>query len=123
MITLKDFLPAVHYRITEGSDFGWICYGPNAFALDSWDGDPDGVASSVIFDTKTQEVYEVQLVDYSQNKAWRVINPDFIPAYNNECNSRGHNRNEAWDDVEYTDVDESTFMSLLSEAFKDTEPT
>jgi hypothetical protein len=30
------------YRITEGSTYQWHCYGNNAYALDSWNGDQDG---------------------------------------------------------------------------------
>ena len=54
MITLKEWMEIVNYRITEGSDFTWSCYGDNAYCLDSWDGDQNGSSFTIIFDTKTQ---------------------------------------------------------------------
>lgn len=56
MITLKEFMELVDYRITEGSDYMWSCYGPNAHRLDSWNGDHDGHSVSIIFDTQSQNV-------------------------------------------------------------------
>ena len=41
MITLKEWMELVDYRITEGSDYCWSCYGPDAYSLDSWNGDQD----------------------------------------------------------------------------------
>ena len=34
MITLKDYLEAIDYRITGGSEYQWKCFGPNARYLD-----------------------------------------------------------------------------------------
>jgi len=42
MITLKQWMEVVNYRITEGSQFQWECYGSHAYTLDSWNGDIDG---------------------------------------------------------------------------------
>ena len=72
---LKDWMEIVEYRITEGSDYGWQCYGPNVHMLDSWNGEQDGHSFSVIFDTKNQTVYEVQAHDYTNQRAYRWINP------------------------------------------------
>ena len=52
MITLKEWMEIVDYRITEGSGYQWQCYGPNAYCLDSWNGEQDGHSLSIIFDTK-----------------------------------------------------------------------
>ena len=54
MITIKDFMETVDYRITEGSDFGWKCFGPNSYCLDSWSGEQDGYSIGITFDTKNQ---------------------------------------------------------------------
>ena len=56
MITMKEWMELVSYRITEGSDFGWQCYGSNVYQLDSWNGDQDGHSFSIIFDTRDQTV-------------------------------------------------------------------
>ena len=105
MITLKEWMELVNYRITEGSDYGWQCYGPDAHVLDSWNGDQNGHSFSVIFDTKTQEVYEVQAHDYVHNRAYRLINPAFKSDHDSEADERGISINEAWDDVNYIDLD------------------
>ena len=105
MISLKEWMELVEYRITEGSDYGWQCYGHDAHSLDSWDGEHDGVSFSIIFDTKTQVVYEVQAHDYTNNRAYRRINPDFLAAYTAEAEQRATWMSQAWDDVAYVDLE------------------
>ena len=105
MITLKEWMEVVGYRITEGCDYQWECYGPNAYTLDSWNGEQDGHSFSVYFDTKTQEVYEVQAHDYRNNRAYRLINPTFIDTHQEEARQRQIEFKEAWDDVNYIDLE------------------
>lgn len=105
MISLKQWMETVGYRITEGSDYGWQCYGPNAHMLDSWNGSQDGHSFTIVFDTKTQVVYEVQAHDYVHNRAYRIINPDYAKANKKEAKQRGVSRKEAWDDVNYVDLE------------------
>ena len=105
MISLKQWMEVVNYRITEGSNYGWQCYGPDAHMLDSWNGSQNGHSFTIIFDTKTQTVYEVQAHDYVHNRAYRVINPDYAKANKKEAKQRGVSRKEAWDDVDYVDLE------------------
>jgi hypothetical protein len=105
MIKLKEWMEIVDYRITEGSDYGWQCYGNNAHMLDSWNGEQDGHSFTVIFDTKTQTVYEVQAHDYVHNRAYRLINPEFKADHDQEADQRDVNLSEAWDDVDYIDLE------------------
>ena len=105
MISLKEWMELVDYRITEGSDYGWQCYGYDAHMLDSWNGDQNGHSFTVIFDTKNQTVYEVQAHDYVHNRAYRLINPEFKSAHEHERNGRGIEINNAWDNVDYIDLD------------------
>ena len=105
MITLKQWMEIVGYRITEGSEYQWECYGPNAHCLDSWNGDFDGHSFSVYFDTKTQEVYEVQAHDYRNQRAYRLINPEFAKKHKKEAKRREVDNKEAWDNVDYVDLD------------------
>ena len=106
MITLKEWMEVVGYRVTEGSDYGWQCYGSDAYCLDSWDGEQDGHSFSITFGQKTQTVYEVQIHDYRNQRAYRMINPDYTAAHSAEADSRTHhNSNEAWDDVNYVDLE------------------
>jgi hypothetical protein len=102
---MKEWMELVDYKITEGSDYNWSCYGPNAYTLDSWNGDHDGHSFSIVFDTKTQEVYEVSACDYTHNRAYRMINPAFQKKMRKEAKRRDVNKDEAWDDVNYVDLD------------------
>jgi hypothetical protein len=105
MITLKEWMEVVDYRITEGSSYGWGCYGSDAYCLDSWNGDQDGHSLSVTFDQRTQVVYEVQIHDYGHNRAYRMINPDYVKAHTAEAEHRNSDMEEAWEGVNYTDLD------------------
>lgn len=93
------------YKITEGSEYCWQCFGPNAYRLDSWNQEQDGHTVSIIFDTRTHVVYEAAAYDYQRNRAYRLINPDFKLAHDNEATERDVDINQAWDDVNYVDLD------------------
>ena len=102
---MKEWMELVGYRITEGSDYMWQCYGSNAYALDSWNGEQDGHSFTVIFDTRDQTVYEVQAHDYVHNRAYRMINEDFQKKNRKEAKKRDIDKDNAWDDVDYVDLD------------------
>ena len=107
MITIKEWMELVDYKITEGSEYGWGCYGPNSFTLDSWNGvhGKGGYSFSITFSTKSQKVYEVSMCDYTNDRAYRMINPKFQEKHRKEAEFRNVNLNEAWDDVDYVDLD------------------
>jgi hypothetical protein len=105
MITVKEWMELVDYRITEGSDYQWGCYGHDAHMLDSWNGEQDGHSFTIIFDTKNQTVYEAQAHDYVHNRAYRMINPDFKKKLKKEAKRRDVDKDMAWDDVNYTDLE------------------
>jgi len=105
MITMKEWMELVGYRITEGSDYGWQCYGSDVYMLDSWNGEQDGHSFTIIFDTKDQTVYEVQAHDYVHQRAYRMINPDFAKKHRKESKRRDISKDNAWDDVDYVDLD------------------
>jgi hypothetical protein len=107
MITIKEWMELVDYKITEGSEYGWGCYGPNSFTLDSWNGvhGNGGYSFSITFSTKSQKVYEVSMCDYTNDRAYRMINPKFQEKHRKEAEMRNVNLNEAWDDVDYVGLD------------------
>lgn len=113
---IQRWMETVSFRITEGCDYLWACYGKNAFMLSSWDGDQNGVSSNIIFDLKTQVVYELSVSDYAAEKAYRWINPQFIAKFITECKHRKIDKVEAWDHVEYVtlDVEEDFFNKLTA---------
>ena len=105
MINIKEWMELVDHRITEGSNYGWQCYGNNAYTLDSWNGDHEGYSFSIVFDTKDQTVYEVQVHDFMHQRAYRMIHPDFQKKMKKEAKRRDVNKDEAWDDVNYIDLE------------------
>lgn len=105
MITIKEFMEVCDYKITEGSEYCWECFGPNAYRLDSWNQDQEGHTVSIVFDTMTHVVYEATAYDYKRNHAYRLINPDYKFAHDDEASGRGVDINQAWDDVNYIDLD------------------
>ena len=107
MITMKEWMELVDYKITEGSDYGWECYGPNAYCLDSWNGvhGKGGFSFSVVFSTKSQKVYEVSMCDYTNDRAYRMINPKNVEKHSKEADTKSVLANQAWDDVDYVDLD------------------
>ena len=105
MITMKEWMELVDYRITEGSNYGWQCYGSNVYQMDSWNGNIDGHSFSIVFDTRDQTVYEVQAHDYVHNRAYRMINEDFLKKMKKEAKRRDVDKDEAWDDVNYIDLE------------------
>jgi len=112
MITIKDFMEVIDYKITEGSEYRWSCWGSNAHRLDSWDGDNDnGYSVGIVFDTKTQVVYEASVFDYKNSRAYRMLNPDFSQAYRTEAKNRNIDPSEATDEIQYIDLeDEEDFL-------------
>jgi len=108
MITLQEWMEVVDYRITEGSEFTWTCFGENSYTLSSWNQEHDGHSFAITFDTRTQEVYMVESCDYKHNRAYRIINPDWLDKYREYASDEiGEDaKDQAWDDVNYVDLEE-----------------
>ena len=88
-MTLKDWLEATDYRITEGSDFGWYCYGPNTYTLNYTAPGEDVNDASCVYSRDTQRVLEVTAYDAKRDKAYRWIDPEYKEAHDNESVKRG----------------------------------
>lgn len=111
MITIKDFMETVDYRITEGSDYCWDCFGPHAYRLDSWNGEHDGHTVGIVFDVKNQTVYQAEVHDYQHGRSYRWTNPDYIKAHGDEVDRR-QVVDTAYDDVKFIDLEvEDDFLS------------
>ncbi len=105
MITLKEFLEIVGHRITEGSEYGWVCFGPMAYTLDSWNGDNvNGHSLHVIFDTRSQEVYQVEAHDFKNARAYSYTNPNFKDVYDAEVEARGGDTD--YEDYKMTELED-----------------
>jgi hypothetical protein len=91
MINIKTFMELINYRITEGSE----CYTniPNLYSFTFWNGNHNGCSANIIFSTKDQTVYAVEVCDYKNNCAYRMID------------SRLDNDKEAWEGVNFIDLE------------------
>ena len=104
-MTLKDFLEAINYRITEGSRYYWDCY-PDAHQISAEIPLPDDSNyAEIIFSTVDQLVYEVTASDNVNGRYYRWINPDFREAYINEAKRKGFDPDTVFDDEQYTDLE------------------
>lgn len=105
MITVKEFMEVVDYRITEGSDYGWDCFGSHAYTLSSWNGEHDGHSFNIVFDTEHQTVYQVEAFDYAHNRAYRLMHPDCVEDYRKESSLRNIDPDEALDEIRFVDLE------------------
>jgi predicted HicB family RNase H-like nuclease len=104
MITLKQWMETVDYRITEGSEYTWDCFGDRAYSLDSWNGDQYGHTFHIVFDTVTQEVYLAEAHDYKNKRSYRLINTEYLQSFK-ECIGRHNDEDMAYDDVKFIDLE------------------
>lgn len=111
MITIKDFMEVVNYKITEGSDYLWTSFGHNAYRLDSWTGYLNGAGPEysigIIFDTKSQVVYQFEAHDYDKERSYRWTNPEFLEEFRKESNSKldEEHRDFAYDQVKFVELE------------------
>ncbi len=101
---ISDVMVAADYMICDGSDFLFKCWGDNTHIIDF---STDYGFSSVIFDKKTSEVYELTVSADIDGKpvAYRWLNPSYKDAYLEEEKLRGIDDSIAWDDVKWADTD------------------
>ena len=71
MITLKEWIELIGYRISGGSKYQWQCFGANARFIDC---ESANYSTSAVFDSATQEMYQVEIYDTA-----RQVNYVFIP--------------------------------------------
>ena len=107
MLIMKEWMELVDYKVTEGDRYGWSCFGPNSHQLASWNGvhGAGGYSFNIVFSTKSHKVYSVEVCDYTNDRAYRMINPDYVKKHEKEAKNRGVNLTEAWDSVEFIDLD------------------
>jgi hypothetical protein len=108
---LKDWLETIDYSITEGSEYTWNCYGPDAYSLDHWNRQQNGHAHHVVFDRVNQTVYHSEAHDYGNERSYRWINPEYKQAYQQEVKDNNVD-DRAYDNVEYIDLEtEEDFLA------------
>ena len=125
MITIKDFMEVVDYKITEGSEYQWNCFGRRAYRLDSWSGALDQDSTNgpnysigIIFDTETQIVYQFESHDYNNERSYRWTNPEYVDSYKAEVQEKlgSKDKDVAYDNVKFTDIEISKDILSKSKA-------
>ena len=110
MITIKDWMEGVQYRVTDNWDFQWQCFGSNAMVLESdWDG---GRTYTITYDKTSLEVYEVCSYSQEECTGLRWLNPDYKKAYFAEEKRKG-----MWDITHFTEVKSHRGWSWLTKMF------
>ena len=93
---------ALDHKIVGGSEYQWSCWD-NARWLDY---ESDYAHASVVFNSKTQEIYTAEINDkLNEVKPYRWLNPDYKQLMLDESKERGVNPNQAWDDVNWYDLE------------------
>lgn len=117
MITIEQFLKAVDYKINNGSDFQWSCFGANARYLDAQKDGVFGPSASIVLDAKNQTVYQAMVYDHPNNRAYRLTNFEYIQSYQDEAKFRGVT-DDAWDNVKYIELEDAgDFLEKCSAIF------
>ncbi len=106
VITLDSYLDLIKYKITEGTDYNWQCYGSSAYILTRWD--DRQYELNIIFDTVDRTVYQVDFHDYVKDKSYIWINHEFRQSFIDESNSRGLDAFNAYEDMNFIDLSSKT---------------
>lgn len=106
MISLKDFMQTIDYKVTDSDEYLWECYGPNARHMTA-DNAEGFLADTVccVFDTVDQTVYDMQAWDHDNNREYRWIHPDYIKAHKRECKARKVKHKYSFDGRKFIDLD------------------
>jgi len=81
MITLKDWMDGVKYRITDSWDYQRHCFGSNAVCLESEWGCKEGRTYTAIYDKTSIEVFMVCSYSNEDCTGLRWLNPRYKAAY------------------------------------------
>lgn len=117
---MKNYLDGVKYKIQEGFEYGWKCFGKNAFALNTEvKREYRFVCSAqVIFNNKNQTLYEVSFWDYIERRVFRWINPMFVSKVKREYKDRNLCFQTASDEMKYEDVSFASIIKKIKQKVK-----
>jgi hypothetical protein len=107
MISLKDFMELVEYKICDGSEFLWKCYGHGARTM-AYENELAGdaqVTIYVVFTPDNHAITEMQVWDGPNKREYRWIHPAFVEGYAQEAEQRGVDWKHSLDDRKFIDLD------------------
>lgn len=112
---LEDMMKAFSYNVSAGSEFMWDCY-PNARYIDFCRINDGAEIASVLFNTKTQEVYEANTgvnLPNGETCEYQWVNPEYKQARDDEAARRGVDLQYALDDVRYITIESAAeFLTI-----------
>ena len=112
---LLDVIIAAEGRVCGGEKYQWKCYGD--YARFMMFADADGLEfCNVVFDTKTYDVYEIELFVPGTDQCFKWLNPESMSSLLQECRVRDIDPMNAWDDVQFAEL---TDLSMVMEYLKD----
>lgn len=113
--TMQDFMKLTNYRINEGNEYGWPCFGSNPFILESWNGQQNGYSFTVVYDTIDNYIYQLSACDFKNSVAFQWTDPAYVGAYKDECMARKEYPAYAWDTVQYQEIIQVSAFFVLAE--------
>lgn len=115
MSLFQEMIVAADYKISEGSEYLWKCYGPNARFLD-FKSEEFEIEADMVFDSKNQTVYSACL--FLKDKCYRWMNPDFIKAFKEESYDKNIDPRMAYEGTNFNECDVwSDFTEKVNQAF------
>lgn len=112
---LIDVITAAEGRVSGGDKFQWKCWGDNARFMEFADINGSEFCS-VVFDTKTYDVYDIEIFIPDTDICFRWFNPAFIDRYINEAKVRNIDYMLAWDSIKFIPVNDA---QVIIEYIKD----
>lgn len=113
-IKIKNYLSAVNYKIHEGYEYLWKCFGDNVYSLEYFE--EDIFSCSCVFDTKTSNVYVLEFWNYKTGQCFRWIDSSKEQDYINECNKRNLKFEEAIDGKNFVQCNSNSILNLISDS-------
>lgn len=100
-------MEAIQYKINDGHEYLWRCFGPNARGMGHWNGEYDGngITVNCVFDTVNQTVYEMQAWDDKNDVQYRWVHPGYIEGQAAEAKRRGIDFYQSYDDRKFIDLE------------------
>jgi hypothetical protein len=78
--TLGDYLTAINYKVNDGGDYCWNCFGKNAYGYSH--NKPREYSFDIVFDTVDRFVYMV--VFGTMDKTYQWVDENFADAFQEE---------------------------------------
>jgi hypothetical protein len=110
---------AFDHKITSGSEYTWTCWDDARYL----DYESEYAHVSVVYNTKTQSIYQAEVsvkpeMWSTDMQPYRWLDPLSKDAYMEEATKRGVDPDQAWDNVNWVDLEvEEDFLEKATAIF------